>query len=101
MIAVLVLGRIETHDLPVCAARSYDRNLALELDEGFKNRRLRADCAEGRGGLARVPDHGLTLAVVAEAPRLEHGGLAESRKRNGEFLGRCGGREWRGRDGGR
>src|SRR5262245_38327254 len=93
MIAMLVLGRIEAHDLPGCAARGHDGDLALEIDERFKNRRLRTDRPEGRRGFARVADQGLTLAVVPEASRLEHRRLAEICKRGGQLLWRGGRRE--------
>ena len=47
MIAVLVLGHVETFDRAVVAARGDDRNFALERHESFKDAGLAADLAPG------------------------------------------------------
>src|ERR1700730_4247863 len=87
MIAMLVLGRVETFDPAIRAARRYDRDLALEGHECLEDRRLGTACLESCGCLAALPDHGLALAVISETPGLEHGGLADLLESGRDLLG--------------
>ena len=73
---------------PLRRARRHDRNLALERHEGFEDLRLAAELVEQRDRIAAVADHHLALAVVAEAARLQHRGLADRGQRGGQPLGR-------------
>ena len=70
---MLVLDHVEAFDRAVAPARRHHRNLALERHEGFEDLRLTAEIVEQRGRIAAVADHHLALAVIAEAPRLQHG----------------------------
>ena len=69
---MLVLGHVITFDRAVLPARGDDGDFALERHEGLENAGLAADFAPYRFGIAAVLDGGLALAVIAEAPRLQH-----------------------------
>ena len=71
---MLVLGDVEAFDLAVGGARRDHRNLALERHEGLEDRRSGAELVPELAEIAAVADHGLALAVIAEAAGLEHGG---------------------------
>src|ERR1700677_1617016 len=86
MIAVLVLGDVETRDGSIVATRGDDGNFALERHKGLENTRLAADLAPGGLRIAAVPDRRLTLAVIAVAARLEHrrpAALRDRRRKRG------------------
>ena len=85
---MLVLDHVEAFDRAVAPARRHHRNLALERHEGFEDLRLSAEIVEHRDRIAAVADHQLALAVVAEAPRLQHGRLADRFQRGREAIGR-------------
>ena len=89
MIAVLVLGDVETFDRAVMRARRDHRDFALERHEGFEDAGLAADVAPGRRRIGAVLDRGLALAVIAEAARLQDRRPADALDRGRERLGRA------------
>src|SRR5262245_23342570 len=98
MVAVFVLGDVETFDLAAARARGDHRDLAFERDEGFEDCRLAADIAPGGLEIGAVADGRLALAVVAEAPRLQHRRPAEAIERGGDLLAFVDARERRDAD---
>ena len=98
MVAVLVLGHVETCDGAIVGARGNNRNFALERHEGFENAGLAADLAPGGCGIAAVSDRRLALAVVTEAARLQNGRPADPLDRRGKLGGRSDSGERRGAD---
>ena len=100
VIAVLVLGDVETFHRAVVGARRHHRDLALERHEGFEDAGLAADVAPGRHRIGAVLDGGVALAVIAEAARFQDRGPADAFDRSRERLGRadigkCGGADSR------
>ncbi len=53
-------------------AHGQDRQLAVERDEGFVDQRLPAQQLPDVVDIAGAPQHRLSLAVIAQPPRLEH-----------------------------
>ena len=86
MIAVLVLGHIETLDSAVVAARGDHRYFALERHERFKDAGLATDVAPSRRRIGAVLDRGMAFAVIAEAARFQDGGTSDllDRRRKAE-----------------
>ena len=81
MIAVIVLDHVEADDVTVGAARSDDRDLALERYERFEDRRPAPQARPGRVEIIAAADDRLALAVVAEAAGLQHRRAPELRPR--------------------
>src|SRR5579883_339940 len=88
MPAVLVLGRGEVYEGTIGAARPHDRDLAIEIDEGFEHRFLPADCVPRLAGALWCFDAHLPLTVVAECRRFENCRTAEFRDSALEILRR-------------
>ena len=89
MVAVLVLGDVETLDLAVAAARRDHRHLALEIDETFEDAGRVVQGSPRRGRVAAFCDLGLALAVVAELPRLQHRRQADCLRPPRQAARRC------------
>ena len=77
---VLVFAEIEGGEVAVEAARRHHRDFALEADEAFEDRRRAAEGGEGRSEIVALAQQRLPLAVIAEAPRLQHRRPAEARQ---------------------
>src|SRR5262249_723106 len=99
VIAMLILSDLEAFDGAVGGAGGDHRYFADERHKGFKDGGLCADVLPGgfRHGVRGY--RRLALAVVAEAPRLEHGGTADAVERGGQFERRADGRIGRRADG--
>ncbi len=72
VVAVLVFGDVEGAEFAIDAAGRNDRHLEVETDEALEDRRLTADRVPSSRGVGAGEDLHLTLAVVAEAARLQH-----------------------------
>src|SRR5690242_721488 len=59
-------------DVPIGAAHGDDRHLGVEWHEIFVEQRCGTERGPRRVEIRRIAQHELSLAVVAEAPRLEH-----------------------------
>ncbi|KAF0124842.1 MAG: hypothetical protein FD152_2905 [Xanthobacteraceae bacterium] len=70
--AVDVLHRVIVADFAILGAHHEDRNLALEGHEGLEDGRLVADRCQRPGGTVTLADDHLTLAIIAEASRLQN-----------------------------
>ena len=84
MIAVFILGDVETFDGAVVPTRGDDGHLPLERHEGFEDAGLAADLAPRRRRIGAVFDGGVALAVVAEAARFQDRRLADPLQRRGQ-----------------
>ena len=98
VVAVLVLGHLETFDLAVAAARGDDRDLALEIDEAFEDAGRVLQRAPGGDRIAAFRDLGLALAVIAKPAGLQHGRQAGQRDAVGQLRRAVDRRVRRGRD---
>src|SRR5271168_1548575 len=85
MIAMLVLGYVETFDGAVRSARGNDRDFACKRHESFEDAGLAADVAPCRLRIAGGADRRLAFAVIAIAARLEHGRPADPIERGVKF----------------
>src|SRR5262249_27910884 len=83
VIAMLIFGEVEAFDGAVGGAGGDHRHFADERHKGFKDGRLCADVVPGGFRYGVLGYRRLALAVVAEAPRLEHGGTADAVERGG------------------
>ncbi len=97
-VAMFVLGQRIDHDRSVAAARRDSGYFPPKRDESFEDQRSPAERGPRRLGVRRRPQHRLTLAVVAVAPRLQHGGQADRGDRPIEIGARVDGGERRRRD---
>ena len=85
-------------DLPIAAADGDDRQFAVERHELFEDERPAAELLPRGLAIVRVSQHGLPLAVVTEAPRLQHRGQADVADRGVELGARFDRGERRRRD---
>ena len=85
VVAVLVGAQIVGGEGAGRGAGGHHRDLPLEGHEAFEDGGGAADLGPGGGGIGLGPDHHLALAVIAEAPGLEHGGPADPLERLGEL----------------
>ena len=69
---MVVLDRRPARDLAVAAAHGHDRELAVERDEALEDARHIAELGPRGMEVGGLAEHGLALAVVAPAARLQH-----------------------------
>src|SRR5580692_2985013 len=77
MIDMLVFDRRIGRPSAVCAARNDDRDLTGKIDKAFEDAALSAHSPPSFLGLDLGGQSDLTLAVIAQTHRLQHGGVTE------------------------